>query len=86
MSNHPFLQRLAETPLLADGAMGTMLYARGASSEQCLEHLVVAKPAWVSEIHQAYANAGADIIKTHTFGANRIRLADYGLADRVRDL
>ncbi len=86
MSNHPFLQRLAETPLLADGAMGTMLYARGASSEQCLEHLVISKPAWVSEIHQAYASAGADIIKTHTFGANRIRLADYGLADKVRDL
>jgi methionine synthase / methylenetetrahydrofolate reductase(NADPH) len=86
MSNHPFLQRLAETPLLTDGAMGTMLYARGASSEQCLEYLVLSKPAWVSEIHQAYASAGADIIKTHTFGANRIRLADYGLADKVRDL
>ncbi|BAM01577.1 bifunctional homocysteine S-methyltransferase/methylenetetrahydrofolate reductase [Caldilinea aerophila] len=86
MRDHPFLQRLAERPLLIDGAMGTMLYARGASSEQCLEHLVVSKPAWVSEIHQAYANAGADILKTHTFGANRIRLADYGLAERVRDL
>jgi methionine synthase I (cobalamin-dependent) len=44
------------------------------------------KPTWVSEIHQAYATAGADIIKTHTFGASRIRLADYGLADKVRDL
>ena len=86
MSNHPFLQRLAAGPLLADGAMGTMLYARGASSEQCLEHLVISKPTWVSEIHQAYATAGADIIKTHTFGASRIRLADYGLADKVRDL
>ncbi|HQY91026.1 bifunctional homocysteine S-methyltransferase/methylenetetrahydrofolate reductase [Caldilinea sp.] len=86
MSSHPFLQRLVETPLLADGAMGTMLYAKGASSEQCLEHLVLSKPAWVSEIHQAYATAGADIIKTHTFGASRIRLADYGLGDKVRDL
>jgi homocysteine S-methyltransferase len=86
MSTHPFLQRLAAGPLLADGAMGTMLYARGASSEQCLEYLVISKPRWVSEIHQAYATAGADIIKTHTFGANRIRLADYGLADKVRDL
>lgn len=86
MSSHPFLQRLVETPLLADGAMGTMLYAKGASSEQCLEHLVLSKPAWVSEIHQAYATAGTDIIKTHTFGASRIRLADYGLGDKVRDL
>jgi homocysteine S-methyltransferase len=86
MRSHPFLERLAAGPLLADGAMGTMLYAKGASSEQCLEHLVISKPTWVSEIHQAYATAGADIIKTHTFGASRIRLADYGLADKVRDL
>ena len=86
MSTHPFLLRLRETPLLADGAMGTMLYAKGASSEQCLEYLVLSRPTWVSEIHQAYATAGADIIKTHTFGANRVRLADYGLADKVRDL
>lgn len=86
MSTHPFLRRLQETPLLADGAMGTMLYAKGASSEQCLEYLVISRPAWVSEVHQAYATAGADIIKTHTFGANRVRLADYGLGDKVRDL
>ena len=86
MSTHPFLQRLSATPLLADGAMGTMLYAQGASSEQCLEYLVLARPAAVSEIHLAYANAGADVIKTHTFGANRVRLAAYGLADKVRDL
>ena len=43
-------------------------------------------PGWVTEIHQAYAAAGADVIKTHTFGASRIRLAEYGLADKVRDL
>ncbi|HRI57977.1 MAG TPA: homocysteine S-methyltransferase family protein, partial [Anaerolineae bacterium] len=86
MITHPFLQRLAAAPLLADGAMGTMLYAQGASSEQCLEYLVLSRPAAVSEIHLAYANAGADVIKTHTFGANRVRLAAYGLADKVRDL
>ena len=66
--------------------MGTMLYAKGASSEQCLEYLVIARPGWVTEIHQAYAAAGADVIKTHTFGANRVRLAEYGLAEKVRDL
>jgi homocysteine S-methyltransferase len=86
MRSHPFLQRLAEASLLADGAMGTMLYAQGASSEQCLEYLVLARPAVVSDIHLAYANAGADVLKTHTFGANRVRLAAYGLADKVRDL
>lgn len=83
---NPFLQRLAEQPLLFDGAMGTMLYARGASSEQCLEALVVDRPGWVTGIHQAYASAGADIIASHTFGANRFRLAQHGLEERVREL
>ncbi len=82
---NPFLQKLQEHPLLGDGAMGTSLYAKGASSEQCLEQLVVTRPGWVTAIHQAYAAAGADVIKSHTFGANRIRLAEYGLADHVRE-
>lgn len=82
---NPFLQRLAEQPLLVDGAMGTMLYARGASSEQCLEQLVIERPGWVTGIHQAYATAGADVITSHTFGANRFRLAHYGLEDKVRE-
>ena len=82
---NPFLQKLQEGPLLCDGGMGTMLYAKGASSEQCLEQLVVTHPGWVTAIHQAYASAGADLIKSHTFGANRIRLAAYGLADHVRE-
>lgn len=83
---NPFLQKLQEHPLLGDGAMGTLLFGRGASSEQCLEHLVITRPGWVTEIHQAYASAGADVIKSHTFGANRIRLADHGLADAVREI
>ncbi len=82
---NPFLTKLNERPLLCDGAMGTMLYARGASSEQCLEQLVVTRPGWVTEIHQAYAAAGADVIKSHSFGANRIRLAEHGLAEHVRE-
>jgi homocysteine S-methyltransferase len=82
---NPFLTRLDERPLLCDGAMGTMLYARGASSDQCLEQLVVTRPGWITEIHQAYASAGADVLKTHTFGANRIRLGEHGLADAVRE-
>ena len=47
---------------------------------------MVTRPGWVTEIHQAYAAAGADVIKSHTFGANRIRLREHGLADRVREL
>jgi len=82
---NPFLQKLNEQPLLGDGGMGTLLYAKGASSEQCLEQLVVTRPGWVTAVHQAYASAGADVIKSHTFGANRVRLADYGLADSVRE-
>jgi hypothetical protein len=82
---HPFLKKLQEGPLLFDGGMGTLLYARGASSEQCLEELVITRPGWVMEIHQSYAAAGADILKTHTFGANRLRLERYGLGDRVRE-
>ncbi len=83
---HPFLHKLSEQPLLSDGAMGTMLFARGAGSEQCLEYLVLSRPRWVTEIHQAFASAGADMIKTHTFGSNRVRLAKYDLADKVREL
>jgi methionine synthase I (cobalamin-dependent)/5,10-methylenetetrahydrofolate reductase len=82
---HPFLEAIDKRPLLFDGAMGTLLFVRGASGEQCLEELVISRPEWVSEIHQAYAAAGADVIKSHTFGANRVRLADHGYADRVRD-
>lgn len=82
---NPFLQRLQEGPLLCDGGMGTLLYTKGASSEQCLEQLVVTHPGWVTSIHQAYASAGADVIKSHTFGANRIRLAEHGLSDHVRE-
>ena len=83
---NPFLTELTKRPLLMDGAMGTMLYAKGVSSEECLEYLVISKPEWITEIHTAYATAGADVLLTHTFGANRSRLEAYGLADRVRDL
>ena len=83
---NPFLAKLRQQPLLCDGAMGTMLYARGASSAQCLEQLVETRPGWVTGVHQAYAAAGADLITTHTFGASRLRLAKHGLEDKVRDL
>ena len=83
---NPFLTKLTEQPLLIDGAMGTVLFAKGVSGEQCLEQLVLDQPAWVSDVHQAYASAGTDIIKTHTFGANRVRLQRYNLADQVRQI
>lgn len=71
--------RLKHYPLLGDGAMGTLLYSRGVSIHACLEALVVERPELVAGIHAEYARAGADVITTHTFGANRMRLAFHGL-------
>lgn len=83
---HPFLDRLARGPLLGDGAMGTMLHARGAALDQCVEQLNLTQPDWVREIHLAYIRAGAEIIQTNTFAASRPRLTDFGLADQTREI
>jgi methionine synthase I (cobalamin-dependent)/5,10-methylenetetrahydrofolate reductase len=80
----PFLDRLARGPLLGDGAMGTLLYARGVSFEQNFDELNLTQPALVGQVHRDYLAAGAELIETNTFGANRVRLAPYGLEDRVR--
>ena len=68
------LERVHKAPQLADGAIGTLLYARGVPIDHCLEVLVVEQPQMVIAIHQEYARVGADIITTHSFGANRLRL------------
>lgn len=83
---HPFLERLSRGPVLADGAMGTMLHARGAALDECLEQLNLTHPDWVREIHLAYIRAGADIIQTNSFGASRIRLLDHNLGDKMREI
>jgi methionine synthase / methylenetetrahydrofolate reductase(NADPH) len=83
---HPLLNRLEAGVVLGDGAMGTMLYEAVHSFEECLDALNLTHPATVAEIHRSYLNAGADIIETNTFGANRYRLEAHGLADRVRDI
>ncbi len=80
---HPFLERLAAGPILCDGAMGTQLYARGISYDQCFDELVVSRPELVAAVHHDYLDAGAEILETNTFGANRVRLAEHGLADSV---
>src|SRR2546428_10984407 len=69
---HPFLARVARGPVLADGAMGTMLYARGVAYERCFDELNVSEPDLVQGIHREYIDAGAELIETNTFGANRI--------------
>lgn len=83
---NPFLERLHRGPILADGAMGTMLYARGISFERCFDELNLSNPALVQEIHREYIHAGAEIIETNTFGANRFKLAHHGLESKVRDV
>ncbi len=83
---HPFLERLAHGPVLSDGAMGTMLYARGARLDQCLDVLNLEQPEWVREVHLGYIRAGAEVIQTNTFGASAPRLADCGMQSRVREI
>ena len=78
-----FHARLAGGPLLADGAMGTLLFSRGIPQRAILDELVATRPELIGAIHREYLAAGADVIETATFGANRIRLAPYGLADRA---
>ncbi len=83
-----FRERLARGPILCDGAMGTLLYARsGAVSRQnpiCFDGLNLTQPELVQGIHQDYIAAGAEIIETNTFGANASKLGRYGLGDQVR--
>jgi homocysteine S-methyltransferase len=81
-----FLERLARGPLLADGAMGTMLYARGVPFDQCFDALNAEQPDLVQAIHREYVEAGAELLETNTFGANRFKLAAHGLEGRVREL
>lgn len=76
-----FHARLARGPILADGAMGTLLFSRGIPQRACLEELATTRPDLVGAIHREYLDAGAEIIETITFGADRLRLAEYGLAD-----
>lgn len=82
----PFLSRLEKRILVADGAMGTQLYARGIPFTRSFEELNLNLPQVVKDVQLSYIKAGADLIETNTFGANRVRLDKFGLADKVREV
>jgi homocysteine S-methyltransferase len=78
-----FHTRVADRPLLADGGIGTLLFSRGIPQRACLDELVATRPELIAAIHREYLEAGAELIETATFGANRLRLATYGLSSEA---
>jgi len=81
-----FADIFADRPVLADGAMGTVLYARGIFINRCYDELNLSDPNLILSIHEEYLQAGAELLETNTFGANRFRLARHGLAGKVAEI
>jgi methionine synthase I (cobalamin-dependent)/5,10-methylenetetrahydrofolate reductase len=80
------LDRMKRSPLVFDGAMGTMIYDRGVFINTCFDELSLSNPKLIGQIHREYVEAGAEVIETNTFGANRIALRPYGLAEKVVEI
>src|SRR5438309_155587 len=76
-------EAIAHGPLLLDGAMGSLLYERGVLHTRSYDELNLAQPELIRTVHRDYVQAGAEIIETNTFGANRIALARHGLVDQA---
>src|SRR5579859_3872479 len=82
-----FLARIKQSPVLCDGAMGTLLYAKGIFINRSYDELNLSQPELIRGIHHDYLQAGAEIIETNTFGANSFRLARHSIpTDKVRDI
>ena len=81
-----FSELFADRPVLADGAMGTVLYARGIYINRCYDELNLSDPNLILAVHEEYLQAGAEILETNTFGANRFRLARHGLTGKLADI
>ena len=79
----PFIEALDDRVLVCDGAVGTMLYAKGIFINKSFDALNLSSPQLVGEVHQEYIRAGADVIETNTFGANRMKLGSFGLGDKL---
>jgi homocysteine S-methyltransferase len=81
-----FADIFASRPVLFDGAMGTVLYARGVTINRCYDELNLTDPGLILAVHEEYLQAGAEILETNTFGANRFRLGRHGLAGKVAEI
>ncbi len=81
-----FLEALAEGPVLFDGAMGSLLYERGVLHTRSYDELVLSQPELIRRVHLDYLSAGAQVLSTDTFGANRIALARHGIADQMTQI
>jgi methionine synthase I (cobalamin-dependent)/5,10-methylenetetrahydrofolate reductase len=81
-----FAELFEDRPVLADGAMGTLLYARGVATNRCIDELNLSDPNLILSVHEEYLQAGAELVETNTFGANRFRLARHGLSGKVAEI
>jgi methionine synthase I (cobalamin-dependent)/5,10-methylenetetrahydrofolate reductase len=81
-----FLARIKQAPVLCDGAMGTLLYAKGVFINRCYDELNLSQPDLIRAIHHEYLQAGAEIVETNTFGANAFRLGRHSIADKVAEI
>ncbi len=79
-----FRRKLESGLVVADGAMGTMLYGKGVFINRCFDELNLTSPQMIKEVHQEYVKAGAEIIETNTFGGNRLRLTAFGLSEKLK--
>src|SRR5579863_1620758 len=81
-----FLARLKQSPVLCDGAMGTLLYSKGVFINRSYDELNLSQPELIRGIHHEYLQAGAEVVETNTFGANSFRLGRHSMADKVKDI
>src|SRR4029079_13385741 len=81
-TSKPLAEALASGPLLLDGAMGSLLYERGVLHTRSYDELNLSNPDLIQTVHHDYVQAGAEIIETNTFGANRMALARHGLVEQ----
>ena len=86
MSRINIIDRMKQTPVVFDGAMGTVIYEKGVFINACYDELNLSNPGLIKSIHQDYVEAGADVILTNTFGANKFKLEKYCIADKTYEI